>query len=136
MERDERGTFELLKACRKELFEPEIEGHHGRIFKLMGDGLLVEFSSVVDAVECAVALQRGLAERNAATTEGKTLEVRIGVNLGEVIVEGEDRYGEGVNIATRLEQIAEPGSIYVSGKVAREVEKSSALALKPWASKG
>lgn len=127
MERDEQGTFERLKAGRKELFEPEIALHHGRVFKVMGDGLLAEFSSVVDAVECAVALQRGLAERNAAVPEDKRIEVRIGVNLGEVIVEGDDCYGEGVNIATRLEQIADPGSIYVSGKVAREVEKKLAF---------
>src|SRR5262249_29161911 len=101
-EQDEAGTFERLRAHRKELFEPEIEKHHGRIFKLMGDGLLAEFGSVVDAVECAVALQRGMAERNAAVEEDRRIDVRIGLNLGEVIVEGEDRYGEGVNIAARL----------------------------------
>ena len=127
MEQDEQGTFERLKAGRKELFEPEIARHHGHIFKLMGDGLLAEFSSVVDAVECAVALQRGLAERNAAVPEDQRFQVRIGINLGEVIVEGDDRYGEGVNIAARLEQIAEPGGIYVSGKVAKEVEKKLAF---------
>jgi TolB-like protein/class 3 adenylate cyclase/lipoprotein NlpI len=127
MERDEAGTHERLKAGRKELFEPEIARHHGRVFKLMGDGLLAEFGSVVDAVECAVALQRGLAERNAAVPEDQRVEVRIGINLGEVIVEGEDRYGEGVNIAARLEQLAEPGGIWVSAKVAREVEKKLAF---------
>jgi TolB-like protein/class 3 adenylate cyclase/tetratricopeptide (TPR) repeat protein len=130
MEQDEQGTFERLRAGRKELFEPEIARHHGRIFKLMGDGLLAEFSSVVDAVECAVALQRGLAERNAAVPEDQRFQVRIGINLGEVIVEGDDRYGEGVNIATRLEQIAEPSSVYVSGKVAKEVEKKLAFELE------
>ena len=130
MEQDEQGTFERLKAGRKELFEPEIARHHGHIFKLMGDGLLAEFSSVVDAVECAVALQRGLAERNAAVPEDQRFQVRIGINLGEVIVEGDDRYGEGVNIAARLEQIAEPGGIYVSGKVAKEVEKKLAFAFE------
>ncbi|MQW60750.1 adenylate/guanylate cyclase domain-containing protein [Sinorhizobium meliloti] len=114
-------------AGRKELFEPEIARHHGRIFKLMGDGLLAEFSSVVDAVECAVALQRGLAERNSAMPASDRIQVRIGVNLGEVIVEGDDRYGEGVNIATRLEQVAEPGTVYVSEKVAREVERKLAF---------
>lgn len=122
MEQDEQGTFERLRAARKELFEPEIARHHGRIFKLMGDGLLAEFGSVVDAVECGVAVQRGLAERNEAVPEAERIQVRIGINLGEVIVDGKDRYGEGVNIATRLEQIAEPGSVYVSGKVAKEVE--------------
>lgn len=127
MEQDEQGTFERLRAGRKELFEPEIAHHHGQIFKLMGDGLLAEFSSVVDAVECAVALQKGLAERNAAVPEDQRFQVRIGINLGEVIVEGDDRYGEGVNIAARLEQIAEPGGVYVSGKVAKEVEKKLAF---------
>jgi len=131
MERDEAGTFARLKAGRKQLFEPEIERHHGRIFKLMGDGLLVEFASVVDAVECAVALQRGLAERNSSVPEDEHFQVRIGVNLGEVIVEGEDRYGEGVNIAARLEELAEPGGIYVSGKVSKEVEKKLAFAFEP-----
>ena len=127
MERDEAGTFARLSAGRKELFEPEIARHHGRIFKLMGDGLLAEFSSVVDAVECAVSLQRGLSERNATVPASERIQVRIGVNLGEVIVDGDDRYGEGVNIATRLEQLAEAGDVYVSGKVAKEVEKKLAF---------
>src|SRR5262245_55381560 len=127
MEADEAGTHERLRAGRKELFEPEIARHHGRIFKIMGDGMLAEFASVVDAVECAVALQRGLAERNEAVSENQRIKVRIGINLGEVIVEGQDRYGEGVNIAARLEQIAEPGGVYVSAKVAKEVEKKLAF---------
>ena len=131
MERDEAGTFERLRARRKELFEPEIARHHGHIFKLMGDGMLAEFSSVVDAVECAVSLQRGLAERNAAVSEDQRIQVRIGINLGEVIVEGEDRYGEGVNVASRLQQLAEPGGICVSGKVAKEVEKKLAFGFEP-----
>ena len=131
MERDEAGTFERLRAGRKELFEPEIARHHGHIFKLMGDGLLAEFGSVVDAVECAVSLQRGLAERNDAVSEDQRIQVRIGINLGEVIVEGEDRYGEGVNVAARLQQLAEPGGICVSGKVAKEVEKKLAFGFEP-----
>lgn len=131
MEVDEEGTFARLTAGRKELFEPEIKKHHGRIFKLMGDGLLAEFGSVVDAVECAVALQRGMAERNVDIPETQKIEVRIGVNLGEVIVEGKDRYGEGVNIASRLQQIAEPGGIVVSSKVSREVEKKLAFSFEP-----
>jgi adenylate cyclase len=131
MEMDEAGTFERVTAGRTELFEPEIARHHGRIFKLMGDGLLADFASVVAAVECAVALQRGLAERNAAVPEDKRIQLRIGVNLGEVIVEGDDCYGEGVNIATRIEQMAEPGGIFVSGKVAKEVEKRLALGFEP-----
>ncbi|TDW25707.1 adenylate/guanylate cyclase family protein [Rhizobium azibense] len=128
-----RTNRALSSACetgRKELFEPEIACHHGRIFKLMGDGLLAEFASVVDAVECAVILQRGLAERNTAVPEDER-NVRIGVNLGEVIVEGDDFYGEGVNIAARLEQMAEPGGVYVSGKVAKEVGKKLSFASSP-----
>jgi adenylate cyclase len=124
---DEQGTFERLRAGRKELFEPEIARHHGRIFKLMGDGLLAEFGSVVDAVECAVSLQRGMAERNANVPENQRVHVRIGINFGEVIVEGEDCYGDGVNIAARLEQLADSDGICVSGKVAREVEKKLAF---------
>lgn len=130
MERDEAGTFSRVVAGRKELFEPEIARRHGRIFKLMGDGLLAEFGSVVDAVECAVSLQRGLAERNAGMAESERIEVRIGINLGEVIVEGEDRYGEGVNVSARLQQMAEPGGICVSAKVAREVEKKLAFSFE------
>ena len=99
MELDEAGTFERLKAHRVELVEPAIAAHRGAIFKLMGDGLLAEFASVVDAVECAVDIQRGMAERNAGLPEDQRIDVRIGVNLGEVIVEGTDRHGEGVNIA-------------------------------------
>jgi adenylate cyclase len=131
MAADEAGTFARLRADRRELFGPEIKKHHGRIFKLMGDGLLAEFGSVVDAVECAVTLQRGMAERNASVPESKHIEVRIGINLGEVIVEGEDRYGDGVNVAARLQQLAEPGGICVSGKVSKEVEKKLAFGFEP-----
>jgi len=127
MEADEAGTFDRLRAGRKELFEPEIRKHHGRIFKLMGDGLLAEFGSVVDAVECAVTLQRGMVERNASVPEGKRIEIRIGINLGEVIVEDEDRFGEGVNVAARLQQLADPGGIWVSDKVSKEVERKLAF---------
>ncbi|ARO25251.1 adenylate/guanylate cyclase domain-containing protein [Rhizobium sp. S9] len=127
MEQDEAGTFDRLRARRTELFEPEIARHHGRIFKLMGDGLLAEFGSVVDAVECAVSLQRGMTERNAAVPEEDRFNVRIGINIGEVIVDGDDRYGEGVNVAARLEQLAPPAGICVSGKVAKEVENKLAF---------
>jgi adenylate cyclase len=130
MERDEAGTFNRLKADRTELFEPGIGRHHGRIFKVMGDGLLAEFGSVVEAVECAAALQRGMAERNVALPDDERIAVRIGINLGEVIVEGEDRYGDGVNVASRLEQLAEAGGIVVSGKVMREVEGKLPLAFE------
>jgi adenylate cyclase len=127
MEQDEAGTFERLRAHRKELFEPEIAKHQGRIFKLMGDGLLAEFASVIDAVECAVALQRAMAERNLGLAEGRRIDVRIGINLGDVIVEGEDRHGDGVNITARLQELAEPGGIAVSRTVVDNVKHKLAL---------
>ena len=131
MELDEAGTFERLKAYRTELVEPAVAAHRGAIFKLMGDGLLAEFASVIDAVECAADIQRGMAERNQGLPEDQRIDVRIGVNLGEVIVEGTDRHGEGVNIAARLEQLADPGGVCVSGKVASEVEKKLAFGFEP-----
>lgn len=127
MEQDEAGTFARVTARRKEIFEPEIARHQGRIFKLVGDGLLAEFSSAVQAVECAIALQAGLTERNRNVPESQAIVARIGINLGEVIVDGDDRLGDGVNIAARLEQLAEPGGICVSEKVAREVERKLAF---------
>jgi TolB-like protein/class 3 adenylate cyclase/Tfp pilus assembly protein PilF len=114
MERDEAGTFARLKAHRTEVFEPEIKKHRGKVFKLMGDGLLAEFMSVVDAIECAVAIQKEMAKRNAGLALHERIDTRIGINLGDVIVEGKDRHGEGVNIAARLQQIADPGGICVS----------------------
>jgi adenylate cyclase len=131
MEKDEVGTFEHLRDHRRELFEPEIAKHHGRIFKLMGDGLLAEFDSVVDAVGCAVSLQQGLAARNAGTLVGERIDVRIGVNLGDVMIEGDDRHGDGVNIAARLEQLAEPGGIAVSRTVVDHVKNKLALRFEP-----
>src|SRR5246127_125959 len=113
MERNEADAFERLRAHRRQLFTPEIEKHHGRIFKLMGDGLLAEFASVVDAVECAVVLQREMAERNKGLADDRRIDVCIGVNLGDVIVESDDRHGEGINIAARLQELAEPGGIYL-----------------------
>ncbi|RWO99475.1 MAG: adenylate/guanylate cyclase domain-containing protein [Mesorhizobium sp.] len=115
MERDEEGTFVRLKSHRTELFEPEIKKRHGRVFKLMGDGLLAEFASVVDAVECAVTVQQEMAKRNAGVMQDERIVLRIGVHLGDVIVEGKDRHGDGVNIASRLQSLAEPGGILISG---------------------
>jgi adenylate cyclase len=114
MEQDEAGTFDRLQAHRNELFEPEIARHHGRIFKLMGDGLLAEFGSVVDAVECAIHLQGAMVERSKGFAANKRINLRIGINLGDVIVDGEDRQGEGVNVAARLQQVADPGGILIS----------------------
>jgi adenylate cyclase len=115
MERDEAGTLARLKAHREELAEPLIAEHRGRVVKLMGDGALCEFASVVDAVACAVAVQEGTARRGTDAPEAERLRFRVGVNLGDVIVEGEDIYGDGVNVAARLEQLAEPGGIVISG---------------------
>ena len=126
-ELDEAVTLERLRTHRKELFEPEIAKHHGRIFKLMGDGLLAEFNSVVEAVECAVALQRGMTERNDGVPADERIEVRIGINLGDVIIEDEDRHGEGVVIASRLQQLAKPGGIAVSSTVMEHVRHKLAL---------
>src|SRR6266478_5734683 len=106
---DEEGTLERLKALRRELLDPEIAEYHGRIVKTTGDGMLVEFASVVDAVRCAVAVQQAMPERNTDVAAGSRIELRIGINLGDVIVEGDDLYGDGVNIAARIEALADAG---------------------------
>jgi adenylate cyclase len=112
---EEVGTLERLKVCRRELFDPAVAEFRGRIIKLMGDGALVEFASVVDAVQCAAAIQRRMAEHDPAAPEARKIRFRIGVNLGDVIVEDDDLYGDGVNVAARLEGVAEPGGICISG---------------------
>jgi adenylate cyclase len=115
MGQDEVGTLARLKTCRRELVDPTIEEFHGRIVKLMGDGALVEFASVVDAVHCAATIQRRMAGHDQGAPENQRIQFRLGVNLGDVIVEGDDIYGDGVNVAARLESLAEPGGICVSG---------------------
>jgi adenylate cyclase len=116
MERDEDGTLARLKAHRKELAEPLIAEHRGRTVKLMGDGALCEFASVVDAARCAVLIQQGMVEREGSFPESERIRFRIGINLGDVIHEDDgDLYGDGVNVAARLEQLAEPGGVVVSG---------------------
>jgi len=114
---DEERTHERLKTHFRELVNPKIKEHHGRIVKTTGDGMLVEFPSVVDAVRCAVEVQRGMVDRNADVVEDKRISFRIGVNLGDVIADGGDIYGDGVNIAARLESLAEPGGICISRTV-------------------
>ncbi len=121
MEADEAGTLAALKSHRKNLIDPTVAEHHGRIVKLMGDCALSEFASGVDAVECAVEIQPRMIERNAKAPENGRIEFRIGINIGDVIVEGEDIYGDGVNVAARLEALAEPGSICVSQNVFDQV---------------
>src|SRR5205085_6783614 len=118
---DEEGTLERLKALRRELLDPKIAEHHGRIVKTTGDGLLVEFASVVDVVRCAVAVQQAMAERNTGVAADSRIELRIGINLGDVIVEGDDLYGDGVNIAARIEALADAGGVFVSNTVHDQV---------------
>src|SRR5271169_3579588 len=114
---DEEGTLERLKALRRELVDPKIAEHRGRIVKTIGDGLLAEFASVVDAVRCAVAVQQAMPERDAGIAADNRIELRIGINLGDVIVEGDDLYGDGVNIAARIEALADAGGVFVSNTV-------------------
>jgi TolB-like protein/Tfp pilus assembly protein PilF len=117
MEADEAGTLAALKAWQKDLLEPLVAQHQGRIFKITGDGVLVEFGSAVNAVQCAVDLQHGMAAANDEQPEDRHIVLRIGINLGDVMVDGSDLYGDGVNIAARLEGLAEPGGILVSATV-------------------
>jgi TolB-like protein len=114
---DEEGTLERLKALRRELLDPKIAEHKGRIVKTTGDGLLVEFASVVDAVRCAVEVQQAMPERDTGVAADDRIELRIGINLGDVIVEGDDLYGDGVNIAARIEALADAGGVLVSNTV-------------------
>ena len=125
---DEEGTLARLKALRRELFDPDDRRASGRIVKTTGDGLLVEFASVVDAVRCAVAVQREMAARNAGTPADRRIDFRIGINLGDIIIEEGDIFGDGVNVAARLEALAEPGGICVSGVVHDQVRDKLDLA--------
>src|ERR1041385_4947575 len=121
MQEDEAGTLAALKQRRKEILQPTVAQHRGRIIKVMGDGVLVEFASAVAAVQCAIELQQAMSAANApndAIDESrKTIRLRIGVNLGDVMVEGSDLYGDGVNVAARLETLSEPGGLCISGSV-------------------
>ena len=109
MGRDEEGTHERFKAHLGELIDPKIHEHHGRIVKTTGDGMMLEFASVVDAAAFAVKVQRAMQSRNAAIAEDKRIVFRIGINLGDIIIDGDDIFGDGVNIAARLETLCEPG---------------------------
>lgn len=117
MGHDEQGTLERLKDILAKVIRPLIEKRNGRIVKLMGDGLLAEFPSVVEAVKCAVEIQTTLPGHESNLTQEESFQLRIGVNLGDIIVEGEDIFGDGVNVAARLEELARPGGICISGKV-------------------
>jgi adenylate cyclase len=127
---DETGTHARLKALRKDFLEPEIAKHHGRIVKLTGDGALIEFASVVDAVECAAAIQTGVAERQAEQREDRRIVFRIGINIGDIIIEADDIYGDGVNVAARLEALARPGGICVARNVYNQVRNKVEFAFE------
>ncbi len=124
---DEEGTIAALKALRANLIDPKLAEHNGRIVKLMGDGMLVEFASIVDAVRAAAGMQAAVAEHNADQPENKRIEFRVGINLGDVVIDGDDIHGDGVNVAARLENLAEPGGICVSGTVYEEVRDRTEL---------
>jgi adenylate cyclase len=119
---DEAGTLSRLNALRRDLIDPTIAAHSGRIVKLMGDGALLEFASAVNAVACAVEIQRQLRERQGIHSEVEPLRFRIGIHVGDIIIEGEDILGDGVNVAARIEGVAEPGGIAISEDAWRQVQ--------------
>jgi adenylate cyclase len=127
---DEESTLAQLKAHRRALVDPKIAEHRGRIVKTTGDGMLVEFASVVDALRCAVEVQRGMAERNAEVPLDKRIEFRVGIHQGDIIIEEGDIFGDGVNVAARLEGLAEPGGICVSGRVQEDTEGKLEIAFE------
>src|SRR5690349_894885 len=130
---DEEGTLADLKGHTRAVLDPKITEHRGRIVKTTGDGLLVEFASVVDAVRCAVDIQRQMAERNVEVPAERRIEFRIGLNVGDIIIDDKDIYGDGVNIAARLEALAAPGGICVSRVVRDQVRDKLDFHLRTWA---
>ncbi len=130
MGEDEAGTLAVLRQRRREVLEPLLAKYAGRLIKLMGDGILVEFASIVNAVQCAIEMQQGMEARNAALPDGRRMQLRIGINLGDVIVEGDDLYGDGVNLAARLEGLAEPGGICISETAYQHVRQKLPLAFQ------
>jgi class 3 adenylate cyclase/pimeloyl-ACP methyl ester carboxylesterase len=128
MEADEIGTLNALKAHRRALGDPAIAGHRGRIVKTTGDGILVEFGSIVDAVACAVAIQRGMIGRNAEIAEDKSIVFRIGINVGDIIIDGDDIFGDGVNVAARLQTLCEPGGLCISRAANEQIRDKLTLA--------
>ena len=127
---DEEGTLVALRTLREELIDPVIAAHHGRIVKLMGDGMLVEFASAVDSVRAAVEKQQAVADHNSGLPEDKRIEFRIGINLGDIVIDGDDIQGDGVNIAARLETFSQAGGICISGKVFEEVRDRTNFAFE------
>jgi adenylate cyclase len=127
---DEEGTHERLKAHRRELVDPKIGEHSGRIVKTTGDGMLVEFASVVDAVRCAAEVQRAMIDREAGMPEDRRIRFRIGINLGDIIVDGDDIFGDGVNVAARLEALSDPGGLCISRMVRDQIRDKLAYAFE------
>jgi class 3 adenylate cyclase len=125
---DEVGTLQALKAHRRELIDPTIAAHGGVIVKTTGDGLLVRFASAVDGVACAVAIQRGMIQRNIGSLENKRFLLRIGINVGDIILDEDDIFGDGVNIAARLETMSEPGGLCISQTVRDQIGETLPLA--------
>jgi class 3 adenylate cyclase len=132
---DEEGTLNRLRSIRADVIDPKITEHRGRIVKTTGDGLLVEFSSVVDALRCATQWQSGMAERNADAPPTNRIEFRIGINVGDIVVEDDDIFGDGENVAARLEGLADPGGICVSARVQEDVAGVSTSHLTIWANR-
>jgi class 3 adenylate cyclase len=126
MGEDEGGTLAALKACRRELFDPLVQRFRGRIFKVIGDGILAEFPSVVDAVRCAVEIQASMLSRSFGPSN-KAITFRMGINIGDVIADGDDLYGDGVNIAARLETLSQPGGLCISGPVFDQIKNKLQL---------
>jgi class 3 adenylate cyclase len=124
---DEVGTLNALKDHRRERIDPTIARHNGRVFKTTGDGLLVEFASVVDAVGCAVAIQRAMLAFNEGVHTGRQIILRIGINIGDIIIDGDDVFGEGVNVAARLEVLCEPGGVCISRSANEQVRNKLSL---------
>ena len=130
IEADESGTIDRQRTHRRELIDPKIAEHRGRIVKTTGDGMLAEFASAVDAVRCAAEIQRGMVDREAGSAEDQRIEYRIGINVGDIITDGDDILGEGVNIAARLEGLAEPGGVCISRTARDQVRDKLDLALE------
>src|SRR5467141_1268637 len=130
IEGDEEGTLRRLKSLRGEVIDAKIAEHRGRIVKTTGDGLLVEFASVVDALRCAAEVQAAMAESNASLPPDSRIEFRIGINVGDIVVEDGDIFGDGVNVAARLEGLAEPGGICVSARVREDAAGKLDLAFE------
>src|SRR6202030_1848342 len=118
---------EAVKACHRDVIDPKVAEHHGRVVNSPGDAVLIEFASAVDAARCAIAIQKAIAERNSAIAEDRRVEFRIGINVGDVIVDGSEIYGDGVNIAARIEALARPGAICLSDEAYKHIKGKIAL---------